>query len=319
VTPNNRVAMLIVIVVLAAIIVPTLMAPLMALGVLYCIYLLIFAVVRGMVVSVSRPPARNAAPGAYGRQPRHAAPAASMQAEPAWPGTLPQPKSRRERLLRRHVRASSATLSKPFAQKMTEMTGAMVLATPLVLPIVLVACMLRGVAPQPAQYAWLAITSLVGTWLVLIPAKFWEGNKGEPVLRRFTMMSLGLLLGFVAAGTRAWLLADLPSVSSGPWRPHDINSLFSSGSSEELWLHMAYFGFLFALPAWWYQAHPHRSYRVGFIVTGIAVGWSALIITFWRYPWPWGVMVAATISLAVQLATPRSERSDAIAGREESI
>jgi hypothetical protein len=320
-TPNNRVAFLVVTAVVATLVVPWIIGPLMAIGVLYCIYLLIFAVVRSMVVTVKRPYPYNASPLAppSGSPPRQRvdAKAASAGVESVWPGPLPPPKSRRERLLRRHLRSSAQSIAKPFAQQMTELTGAMMFSTVLVLALSLVACMLRGVAPHPAQYAWLALTSLVGTWLVLIPAKFWEGHKGEPVLRRFTMMTLGLVLGVVAAGTRDWLLADLPTGSSGPWRPQDINSLFSSGTPEELWLHMAYFGFLFALPAWWYQAHPHRSYRVGFIVTGIAVGWAALIMTFWKYPWPWGIMAAATISLAVQLASPRTERPDSHARREE--
>ncbi len=49
---------------------------------------------------------------------------------------------------------------------------------------------------------WAASLTVLGTWAALVLGKIWESHAGEPILRRFTMLVVGLLLGGVG-----WLLA----------------------------------------------------------------------------------------------------------------
>ena len=44
-------------------------------------------------------------------------------------------------------------------------------------------------------YAWLVVTSVGASWLLLGLSKFWEGTEGDEVLRRFVMMVAGLAVG----------------------------------------------------------------------------------------------------------------------------
>jgi hypothetical protein len=324
-TSGSRTVLLVVAAIMATMLFPYVMALFVVVGVVYCAYLTIFAVtraalgppsgVRGASTFCPRQEERGPSPSwreetiVHHDSEGYSSPSAAAADRHAWAGPLPPPKSRRERLARFHHFPLGPSPPKPFAQRVSELTGSMLLAAILVAPLALVMCILRGEVPDTTQYVWLALTSLAGAWIVLVPAKIWEGRPGEAVLRRFTMMVLGLGLGVVAHGIKSWLLVDLPSGRSGPMRVEEVAKVFSSGNLHELWSHVAYFGFLFVLPAWWYQAHPDRANRVGIIVTAIAVGWAALICTFWPYPWPWGIMTAATISLAVQLASPRSAKS----------
>ena len=67
---------------------------------------------------------------------------------------------------------------------------------------------------------------------------------------------------------------------------------------------LAYFGFLFVLLRWWRQADPVRSARLSLWATACTVLVAWVLNLFWPFPQPWGIMVAATMSIAVQLASP---------------
>ena len=57
-----------------------------------------------------------------------------------------------------------------------------------------------GTSVRPEQFAWLVLVSIAGAWSVLIPSKFWEGTRGDAMLRRFILMVIGLGLGALAFG-----------------------------------------------------------------------------------------------------------------------
>ena len=67
----------------------------------------------------------------------------------------------------------------------------------------------RGVAARRGQstkeqYAWLTMVSVLGSWAILIPAKFWEGTQGDAILRRVVLLIVGL-----GVGGAAYLAADV--------------------------------------------------------------------------------------------------------------
>ncbi|MES1213862.1 MAG: hypothetical protein ABUL64_04670, partial [Singulisphaera sp.] len=156
-----------------------------------------------------------------------------------------------------------------------------------------------------SEYAWLGLCGALGAWSVLIPAKLWEGRNGDPVLRRFVMLGLGLLFGLIAFETGPRLLkVVLENEVHVPHVSIDGRGAYGVDGQPEVMGYLAYFGFLFLLLRWWKQADPLRNSRLSLWALGVTVFWSWALCTFWPFPQPWGMMMAGTISLAVQLGSP---------------
>ena len=116
---------------------------------------------------------------------------------------------RPDRLGRRRSRESFVLPTKNSRDKLTELAGSMLLAA-VVAAIASVLLMMVVEPNQPARFAWLALVSSLGAWSVLIPAKLWEGTDGEAMLRRLTLFGVGLGLGVCAWGIDQALAVDLP-------------------------------------------------------------------------------------------------------------
>ena len=186
-----------------------------------------------------------------------------------------------------------------------------------------VVVLLRGDAVETEEYAWLTLVSVIGSWVILIPSKFWEGTKGDAVLRRVALLIAGLAVGAVAYGAADVLMIKF---SDSPL-PHVLHTRGLGGNrfydpkdgSPLLLAHLAYFGALFAVVSWWRQANPLRRTRLSVWTTVGCVFWAWMIDLVWSFPQPWGLMVAAIISISVQLASPfvpEHERLARPAGQE---
>ena len=109
--------------------------------------------------------------------------------------------------------AVPALVIKPPAVRATDLVGSLLAASAVTAATCIVLLLVeayRGMALQIEQCAWLYLVSLAGTWLVLIAAKFWEGSRGEPMLRRFILMILGFGLGLAAFGVAEVFMVRLP-------------------------------------------------------------------------------------------------------------
>ncbi|MBI2479699.1 MAG: serine/threonine protein kinase [Planctomycetia bacterium] len=219
----------------------------------------------------------------------------------------------REQLARKHN-----------GERVTELSGAMITSAvaSLILCFVMTLFM-RGEALADVftwtLYAWLSLTCIVGAWMILAVAKFWEADEGEPLRRRFVMLAAGLLTGVVAFATSQFLgvqvtdelvVQTLPAVSiSTNWT--------SSDGSLALPAFLIYFGGIFGITKWWLQADPLRTSRISLWSTAGCVFWAWLIQIFWAFPQPWGFMFAACTSIAVQLAAPWVRSSERARVREQ--
>jgi len=277
---------------------------LMVLGILYCMYFAVYMLIR---LSAS---SSNGAPStATQRAGASAMAATAVHATPATPPASPP--TRRQRW---HGRSRPALVVKPLRQKLAELCGSLVLSALASLVMTLVMFLLRGEQAAPEQFAWVALVSIAGAWGVLVPAKFWEGTDGEPALRRFTMLVVGLVVGTAAWQTQQFFTVDLPhQFTSGPaFLPNPSpGSLSASAASLPLMAYLTYFGFLFLLVRWWRLADPLRSTRLSLWATAVCVTCAMALYMFWPFPqqWeffpqPWGFLVTAVIAIAVQLASP---------------
>jgi len=201
-------------------------------------------------------------------------------------------------------------------ERLTELIGSMLVTVPVVATVCVVMVLIYtffgytfGTEPTPGQCAWLALMGIAGTWVVLIPSKFWEGTGGETTLRRFLMMVVGLGLGATAFGAAAMLMIDLP-VNLGfdarfPSFAHRWPSGFYATDGRPMVMaYMACFGTLFLLLRWWPQADPRRRVRLSLwsLLVSVVTAW--LVAGLWSFPQPWLIMVAGTISISTQMASP---------------
>jgi len=223
----------------------------------------------------------------------------------------PLPVTHQRRRRRSLAQTTMHLPAKTGRERFMELTGSLLFAAPVAAVMCVVMGILRGEAPRPEQFAWLTLVSTIGAWLVLVSAKFWEGKNGEPNVRRFVQMLLGLGLGVVAWGGKEWLLVGLPYEWTDPAGQHALGEqMFGDGFTDKaggaptLMGHMAYFAFLLMVLRWWHQADPLRPARLSLWPVVVTAGWAWILQFFWSYPQPWGVMIAATMSVAVQLASP---------------
>jgi len=195
--------------------------------------------------------------------------------------------------------------------RLAELIGSMLVGTLVAMAMCVVTVLMSSFyngAPQPEQCAWLVLMSILGTWAVMIPSKFWEGTRGEPMLRRFIMMVVGLGLGAIAFLMADLLMVDLPyAVHTGrellPY--YELPPSFYADGKPLMMAYLACFGTLFLLVRWWRQANPMRRTRLSvFWALPVTILAATVVATAWHFPQPWLLMVAGTIAVSVQLATP---------------
>jgi hypothetical protein len=193
---------------------------------------------------------------------------------------------------------------KPLGIRLGELSGSWLVAAIIsaLVSVVMIAAgdHLHTNVDTLSLYAWLAISATLGAWAVLAVGKFCEGLQGEAVRRRVVMLALGLAVGAAAFGLEQALLVDLQVVGAS----HNTSTMFTPDGTPRLPLFLVFFGGLFVVPAWWKQTDPLRKTRFNLISLGACVLWGYLLSLLWPFPQPWGLMLAATISLSAQLAAP---------------
>jgi hypothetical protein len=211
-------------------------------------------------------------------------------------------------------RANREILQKPWRERFSELFGSMFLAAVFAMLAACVAPLLLANQPESerlAIYAWLAVVGTLGSWAVIVPAKFTEGKLEDQVPMRLTLLALGTVVGLFA-----WGVGDVLLLQSPGWHePIDVGRGLLShemlrwpGSTETgnppLPIYLAYFAFLFLVPRWWRQAEFTRESRLSLWSVIVMVGWAWLLHIFWHFPQPLGMMLAGVIGISTQLASP---------------
>ena len=262
--------------------------------VLGAIYLIYFGV-RSVLLALR---GSNREPAAVNREARYAA---SRTTSVRSTGTRRKwQETARESLRRR-------TISERFG----ELSGSLLMSTIVAVVMSLVMLMVGNVPLDDSVYtwtffSWLAITTTAGAWGVLATSKFWEGGEGEQFLRRFVLLVGGLLLGAAAFGAGEFLEVRWTDMMTAQPAPSGelLASMYQPNGVPRLPAFMIYFAVLSVLMRWWLQADPLRATRLSLWSTGVCVllGWVVSLV--WQFPQPWGLMLPATIAVAVQLSAP---------------
>ena len=218
---------------------------------------------------------------------------------------------RNDPLWRKEVRQA---LGKRLAsERLAELTGAMLFAAAITAVLVLIALLLHGQVLDGsvsgwAVFAWLTVTSVIGSWVLLMLGKIWEGDDGDHYVRRFVMLLAGLAVGLVAFASAELLMVTPPNqdhLTARVFSDRQLPEWLFSGDGQPLVAaYLLYFGGLFAVLRWWTQSDPLRSARLGWAATAVCVLWAWILSMFLPFPQPWGYILAVTISVATQLAAP---------------
>ena len=166
--------------------------------------------------------------------------------------------------------------------------------------------------------AWLWLATTLGAWSLLAAGKFWEHSTGEQVKRRFVLLVMGLAFGAGVFVLNRFLLVDL--IGDGSMQVNSDNpisrNMVSSGGVPYLSCFVAFFGGLFVVMGWWKQTDPLRTsrLRIAPIVLSVLAAWIFSMI--FRFPLPWGLLMAGAISTTVQLASPWLKPQDRLAIRQ---
>jgi len=291
----------------------------LVLGAAYAVYLLVRRFVRAHLAKArlaaggASPPAAGE-PGSRDAAGEGTAGSAGATAESSAPASRSRRRSSCRRRWREAARAELA--AKPALQRGAELTGSLLVAAAACLVLSLVMMIMGGKALDAdwqtwvPTFTWFAAVSIVATWALLIVSKFWEGSQGDQAPRRFAMLVIGLAVGAAAYGLDRTLLADfdqrlaLNLPDDHPANVHGLSDALYSAATPLLGAFLAYFAALFAVLRWWTQADPLRFTRLSVWATLGCVLAAWLIHLFWPFPQPWGMMLAVTISISVQLAAP---------------
>ena len=233
--------------------------------------------------------------------------ATPQNASPA-PRTAPE----RRGWPRRHEKPVPAVIVESPRERLTQLIGSLLTSVLAAIAMCLVMVLIESLhanaagAAQLEQSVWLLLVSVIGSWAVLVPSKLWEGFRGDPMVRRFVLMIVGMGVGAAAFGASQWLMVGLPAAAGYPQPPaYKLPlSFYAIDGRPLLMAYVGCFGTMFLLVRWWLQSDPSRSTRLSRWKLTITVLVAGVVAWAWQFPQPWLPMVAATISVSVQLASP---------------
>ena len=158
-------------------------------------------------------------------------------------------------------------------------------------------------------FAWLSLTATAGSWALLIAGKLWEERDGDPMLRRLSMLGLGLGVGGASFLLSQWLAtpvfgAEQRTMFEGAFHADFDNRLIDGEGNLMLPAFLIFFGLLFVVLRWWRQSDPVRKTRLSLWAVGVCLIWAILFADVFRFPTIAACVVALSIAASTQLAAP---------------
>jgi hypothetical protein len=154
-----------------------------------------------------------------------------------------------------------------------------------------------------APYTWMMVVAFTLAVVILGLGKLWEVRDGDPLNRRLVLAGCGGLLGALAYLVANHLLIPL---DSGIARSIDATTLppalYQSDGTPRLAALMTHFAILMAAVRWWKVTDPLRRHRLSVWTVAVVVVADWLIHQLVPIPQPWGMLIAGSAVIAVQIA-----------------
>lgn len=284
-------------------------------GTSFVVYLVVTKFAGGSPASAAAGPPRGDAPVVHRPSPKPVVvvqPVAQpfVQPRPVSPPFAPRasnrpatPDTRREISLRTRLRELSGSMT--MAVVWTAAATALLSSLARHLPLS------RSVEPiltSPAGIGLFGLTTILGSWAILLSSKFWEGSGVDARQRRLIQMALGAAVGACAWWLHETLLIDLGYENSFSGIVKQIGhfELLTNSPTVQpaLAAYVLYFAALFGIRRWWWQADAFRPkrFRIGAVFfTGLV---AFLVPAAFVFHQDWGILWAGAISVVVQLSAP---------------
>jgi hypothetical protein len=189
-----------------------------------------------------------------------------------------------------------------------ELAGSMAIAAVIALLATILCAAVFGDG-NPALLGSLFFTTVVLSWSVLVPGKFWTSASSDAWGRRLAMMGLGALIGVGTMWINGWS-PSLADPSAGPiGSPSEFTHrlLTDSRGIAASARYVAYFGLALGALRWWRIADRKRRHWFSLFPL-MAAGFWAMVLSF---VWPWneqpsffGAAALVMTSAIVQWVSP---------------
>ncbi len=241
--------------------------------------------------------------------PRHPLAAAYQQPHPvSRPAAVERPLSVKQWRVARRMQLSQV----PRRSVWSEVTASWLGSAGVIAVFSTLAALFQMGAGQAAQpllmgTVWAAMVMLSISWVAVGLGKRWQREEGDWAIRSFMQLTSGFAIGALAFGLADFLMIPWDSITRqqlGEIPTQRWSGFFGPDGQPLLPAYLAYFPLLMGAVGWWKQVDPLRRTRLSFW----AVIWSALAATLVHllipFPQPWGALIAAGASLAIQLSSP---------------
>ncbi len=165
----------------------------------------------------------------------------------------------------------------------------------------------QAVQPQLMGMAWAAVVALGMSWVAIGFGKRWQREEGDWAIRCFMQLTSGFAIGALAFALAEYLMIPWPSLtkaSIGELPVQRWSGFFRADGQPLLPAYLAYFPLVMGLIHWWKQVDPLRRSRFSFLSVIWSVLAASLVHLIIPFPQPWGALVAAGASIAIQLSSP---------------
>lgn len=239
-----------------------------------------------------------------------------------WPIRRPSPRMTRKQW-REHKRNS--LVAKRASTQLAELSGSWIAAAIAAL-FCAVAAGVIGLrngnvdALAIAPFGWITVVGFSISAVILGLGKLWEGRDGDPLNRRIVLAGSGGLIGALGFAVFNHLMIPIESGITRVLIDADLpQALYDSDSVPRLSAWMLHFALLMAVVRWWRLTDPLRSRRLSLWSVAVVVVADWLIHQLIPIPQPWGMLVAGTAVIAVQIAATWESDDDYTAAVAQGI
>ena len=224
-----------------------------------------------------------------------------------------KPASSREVAKQKQLQLRQLLGERPVSDRVTELFGSMIVAVMVsailaILSFAVASMGQEGNSEFLSMVTWALVASVSGSWALLFAGKFFESSDGDQLIRRITMLGIGLGVGTLAFLVGGYLnihgtsLASLDSDVSQ--LPVIGDRLYLSQGGHSWPAYVIGFAGLFAVIRWWKLTDPIRKTRLSLFGVGLCIVFAILFGSIFGIDLAWIGVVAGLTAVATQLSSP---------------
>ena len=204
----------------------------------------------------------------------------------------------------------------PAGQRVTDVTTSLTISLAAAALVTTAVHLATDLLPTAADVAFFGTVTLLAAWALIVPAKLWEGRTGDVIVRRLIQAGLGLGVGAIAAILQQFLMLNdsllLHVDGDGIFNHGTIGRMqMLNGGLPTMAGFMMFFGLLFLIRRWWWQADSFRKARFRISTALVTLFLGVVLSAILPFSEQLGAIWALAISAVVQLSsgwTPQEDR-----------